>query len=99
VLYEDGVALLPVELPVRLVGERDGPELSPDIHGHLVGWLGEGEPLRVDETDGSVRQMRFHGGHDTKDPFENAHRDGWQSKMEIEMEEIDMEVDWRRYLG
>jgi hypothetical protein len=43
--------------------------------------------------------MRFHGGHDTKDPFENAHRDGWQSKMEIEMEEIDMEVDWRRYLG
>ncbi len=66
VLDQDGVAPLPVELPVRLVGERDGPELPPDVEGHLVGRLGEGEPLRLHETDRTLRQVGVHGGDDTK---------------------------------
>ena len=90
VLHQDGVALLAVELPVRLVGERDGPELSPDVHGHLVGRLGEGEPLRLDETDGTLRKMRFHGGHDTKRSLRKPPRDERRSKTAI---------DRRTYLG
>jgi hypothetical protein len=50
-----------------------------------VGRLGEGEPLRLDETDGALRQVRFHGGHDTKRSRRTGDREILRNLLHIDI--------------
>ena len=56
---QDGVGLRGVQLAVRLVGQRDRAQLLAAFQRQLVGRIGEGEVLRLDDADAAWSTARL----------------------------------------